>query len=449
MSAERSIGAALEDGILWLDVTDLMTWRGNLTGIQRAQFHLGLEFSRESNVKFFAATYSGSIKEVPLPTTESFFQVDKKSRLRGVSTRTSIFTRGINFFGRSLQRILPTRLIRLQTRIRNSVKTNWADLRFSLRTRRDVSEAIEHPFSPNDTVLTLSATWGRSGFPEMLCTLRNQVGFRFISTVFDLIPIYAPHFFGDGFGNHFARYLMNTVQASDALLSISQSTTRDLERFMLDVNIPSTPVINFRLGDDPLSIVGEHSPRPEIKSGDYILVVGTVEVRKNHQVLYQAWELARKRGIKLPQLVIVGRPGWNVNDLLYSISANPLVADKISIISGIADAELGWLYANCILTVYPSWYEGWGLPVAESLHFGKLCISSDASSMPEIGGDLVEYCSPYEPAAFLEKIVHFTTNRDALKAAERKIAGSYTSVTWHETYLEIKQGLEQLTREKS
>ncbi|MBK5238768.1 MAG: glycosyltransferase family 4 protein [Actinomycetales bacterium] len=281
----------------------------------------------------------------------------------------------------------------------------------------------------------------------MLSALRKEVGFRFISTVFDLIPIYAPHFFGAGFGNHFARYLMNTVEASDALLSISQSTTRDLEKFMGELRIPPVPVINFRLGDNPLDVIGLQSPRPEIRAGEFILVVGTVEVRKNHQVLYQAWELARKTGVELPQLVIVGRPGWNVNDLLYDISANPLVSDKIKIISGIEDADLGWLYANCILTVYPSWYEGWGLPVAESLHFGKLCISSDASSMPEIGGDLVEYCSPYEPAAFLEKILHFTSDPQALQHAEARIAASYTSVTWRETYEEIKRGLEQLSRD--
>lgn len=429
---------------IWIDVTDLTTWTGNLTGIQRTHFHLGQEFAQKPNVKFFAASYNSGIREVALPTAESFSDTTKKTGFREQSAFQKYAGKAGRFANRVIHKVLPGSITRLTDRLSAGISGTTADIAFGVTEKLGQNQKTQHPFSSEDTVLILGATWGTPDFPELLCALKREVGFKLIFTVYDLIPVFAPHFFGPGFGNHYSRYLMNTIGASDALLSISQHTTKDLKRFMSELEIPEVPIITFRLGDNPLEVVGTSSPRADIEAGEFVLAVGTVEVRKNHQALYLAWELAAKEGIDLPPLVIVGKPGWNVSDLLYDISANPLVSNKIKIISGINDETLGWLYQNCLLTVYPSWYEGWGLPVAESLHFGKVCISSDASSMPEIGGDLVDYCSPYEPREFMQKIHEYATTPSKLKVSESRIAKKYSSVTWAESFQGIWNGLEKL-----
>ncbi|MDH6208379.1 glycosyltransferase family 4 protein [Aurantimicrobium minutum] len=433
----------MAQGTLWIDVTDLTTWTGNLTGIQRTHFHLGQEFAKQPGVKFFAASYDKGIKEVGLPTAESFEEKGKKPGFREQSAFAKYAGKGTRFANRVIHKVLPGKLSRAFDRFAAGINGTVSDFVFGISEKRE--KKVLHPFTSEDTVLILGATWGTPDFPELLCSLKREVGFKLIFTVYDLIPVYAPHFFGPGFGGHYSRYLMNTISASDALLSISQHTTKDLKHFMNELLIPVVPIINFRLGDNPLEVVGEHGPSADIEEGNFVLAVGTVEVRKNHQALYLAWELAAKEGIELPPLVIVGKPGWNVSDLLYDISANPLVNKKIKIVSGIDDATLGWLYNNCLMTVYPSWYEGWGLPVAESLHFGKVCISSSASSMPEIGGDLVDYCSPYEPRAFMNKIYEYALNPELLKKAEKRIDAKYRSVTWEESFQEIWNGLEKLS----
>lgn len=429
---------------IWIDVTDLTTWTGNLTGIQRTHFHLGQEFAKKSNVKFFAASYDRGIREVQLPTADSFADTTKKRGFREQSAFQKYAGKAGRFANRVIHKVLPSSITRVTDRVAAGISGTTADIAFGISEKLGSSQKVQHPFTSEDTVLILGATWGTPDFPELLCSLKREVGYKLIFTVYDLIPVFAPHFFGPGFGNHYSRYLMNTISASDALLSISQHTTKDLKRFMTELEIPEVPIITFRLGDNPLEVVGASSPRTDIVAGEFVLAVGTVEVRKNHQALYLAWELAAKEGIELPTLVIVGKPGWNVSDLLYDISANPLVSQQIKIISGIDDETLGWLYQNCLLTVYPSWYEGWGLPVAESLHFGKVCISSDASSMPEIGGDLVDYCSPYEPREFMNKIHAYSSNHSSLTAAEKKIAAKYKSVTWNESFQGIWAGLEKL-----
>lgn len=429
-------------GIIWVDVTDLTTWTGSLTGIQRTHFHLGQEFAKQKNVKFFAANFKSGISEVSLPTSESFSLTKKKPGFREQNAFQKFSGKASRFSSRVMHRVLPATASRAIDRVTAGLVGTCADISFGISEKWGTKSSIQHPFTRDDTILILGATWGTPDFAEMLCKLKREVGFNLIFTVYDLIPVYAPHFFGPGFGGHYSRYLLNTVQSSDALLSISQHTTKDLKRFIRELEIPDVPIITFRLGDNPMEVVGSSSPSPDITPGNFVLAVGTVEVRKNHQALYLAWELAAKEGIELPQLVIVGKPGWNVGDLLYDISANPLVKNKIKIMSGIDDESLGWLYNNCLLTVYPSWYEGWGLPVAESLHFGKVCISSSASSMPEIGGDLVDYCSPYEPRAFMDKIAEYTHTPAVLASTEARIKYQYRSYTWQESFDEIWRGLE-------
>ena len=82
-----------------------------------------------------------------------------------------------------------------------------------------------------------------------------------------------------------------------------------------------------------------------------------------------------------------------------------------------SDAELAFLYRNCRFTVFPSLYEGWGLPIGESLWFGKLCIASKTSSMPEVGGDLVDYVDPKDADSLQQAILR--TFRERVTSRQR------------------------------
>jgi glycosyltransferase involved in cell wall biosynthesis len=319
-----------------------------------------------------------------------------------------------------------------------------SDFLFSLGlSRASKRTVISHPFAEGDVILAIGATWAYEGMMDSLYLVRETAKIKIIVTVYDLIPVYYPHFFGDGFGSHFFTYMFDVVSNSDLILSISKSTTRDLLKFQLDMKLPTTPVLDFRLGDDPAAAPGRASPDDSVVAGEFILAVGTVEIRKNYDALYKAWKMAAERGIELPTLVIVGRPGWSVGDLLFQINFDPRVAGKIKILSNVNDDGLSWLYTNCILTVYPSWYEGWGLPIAESVHYGKVCISSKTSSMQEIAGDLLVYCDPNSPEEFLSAVMRFVNNPAERERLEQRIATEYRVVTWNESYGQLTSALEE------
>ena len=93
------------------------------------------------------------------------------------------------------------------------------------------------------------------------------------------------------------------------------------------------------------------------------------------------------------------------------------------------DAELRALYENCEFFVYPSLYEGWGLPVAEALAFGKFVLASDRGSIPEVGGDLVEYIDPWNASAWAEAISDISTIRRSFKAGQSVFEKNTTRFT--------------------
>lgn len=213
---------------------------------------------------------------------------------------------------------------------------------------------------------------------------------------------------------------------------------------MLHLPMPRTRVI--RLGDE-IELTEEMlnaTAKPDAKiDDDFLLCVGTIENRKNHMLLYQTYKLAAERNVELPQLIIAGGRGWLSDDVQYLINHDPAVAKKIVIIYSPSDSVLSWMYQNCLFTVYPSLYEGWGLPVAESLAYGKVCVSSGISSMPEIAGDLLTYFSPNSTDECL-KALQGMLDAKARQKAEDRIKQSYRATSWKDTYDQVVDAITEL-----
>ncbi len=96
----------------------------------------------------------------------------------------------------------------------------------------------------------------------------------------------------------------------------------------------------------------------------------------------------------MPKLILAGQRGWRTEDLFDLLARTGSLGGTVIVAETPTDAELAFLYRHCLFTVFPSLYEGWGLPIGESLWFGKHCIASKTSSMPQVGGDLADYVDP-------------------------------------------------------
>jgi glycosyltransferase involved in cell wall biosynthesis len=125
--------------------------------------------------------------------------------------------------------------------------------------------------------------------------------------------------------------------------------------------------------------------------------------------------------------------GWGVENLMKDIELDPRTKGHITILNEINDSDLIALYKNALFTVYPSLYEGWGLPVAESLAYGKYCLASYASSIPEVGNDLIEYLDPYDVACWARRLDELSQNDEFIQEKEKLIKISYSPVSWTDT----------------
>jgi glycosyltransferase involved in cell wall biosynthesis len=144
-------------------------------------------------------------------------------------------------------------------------------------------------------------------------------------------------------------------------------------------------------------------------------------------------------------LVLVGGRGWFTGDIIYAFEHDPEVKDQVQILSGLSDGQLAWLYQNCRFTIYPSVYEGWGLPIAESLAYGKLCLPSSSASMTEIAGDLLEYYLPHDAAACLDLITKYL-DPETLRAKEASLATHFHSTNWRQTYDQFSRFVDSLKK---
>jgi glycosyltransferase involved in cell wall biosynthesis len=430
---------------IWIDLTDLSAWSAHMTGIQRVVYNVARHFSDEGTGRFFVYDRSGRVDEVSFHAATHDIGPDRVVH----SGLPTLAVRGVNFGVRVIKGV-GRRMASPELRDRAWQKVAAVKERRRRKTalRSGVVErrATIHPFAAGDVVVLMGASWREEGQLDYIGDIRREMGIVVVHTVYDLIPIKFPQFFGVGFGQFFLGHMFDVFAESDHILAISQHTKRDTIEFQREMGLRELPASTFRLGDNPTHLIADESPDHRIIAGEYILAVGTLEIRKNYLALYHAWVMAADRGISMPQLVIVGQVGWLTGDLIYQIQTDPRVAHLILLKTAVDDAGLAWLYSNSILTVYPSWYEGWGLPIAESLHYGKLCIASRTSSMTEIAGELIEYSDPYEPEQFLDVILSYLDDRDRLARAEERIRSDYVPATWSESYLQVMAALEPYTR---
>ncbi len=177
-----------------------------------------------------------------------------------------------------------------------------------------------------------------------------------------------------------------------------------------------------------------------VKLESFVLSVGTIDNRKNQALLCRLWKrLVSDLGFsRVPQLVLVGREDLKIADLDVEV-ASLVKASKIVVLEGLSDAELVGLYRACLFTSLPSLSEGYGLPVAESLQHGKLCISSDLAVIREHAGDLPWYFDPADETTAYDLLRQAIEDPDARTAAERRITRLYRPCTWTSSYRTISE----------
>jgi len=240
---------------------------------------------------------------------------------------------------------------------------------------------------------------------------------KLVVTIHDLAFKYFPKHFTFWDRRKLDFFTETAVKRADRIIAVSKSTKKDILKFYPKVDPKKIKVIYHGVERDFFSkkqspghtkkVLGKH----KIKK-DFLLYVGALQPRKNLEVLVDAFEKLREKGRGF-QLVLAGEPAWKSEKILERIKNSEFKKDII--LTGKVDfKDLPVLYQKAKIFIFPSLYEGFGIPVLEAWASGTPVIVADNSSLKEIGKDAVLKFKPSSPGDLLEKI-ELLLKRDIIK----------------------------------
>ena len=222
----------------------------------------------------------------------------------------------------------------------------------------------------------LHANFFRLEKPDYFEWLSSRPDIRPAFLLFDLLPIQYPQFFRDGEDRLHARRIETAARLGRVLITSCETVSEQLKRHLVDNSLPQPPIRCVSL---PVDDVFRNPPQFDWGTGSapYFVICGTIEPRKNHRLLLDAWEHLAKSSPNPPKLVIAGRRGWNNDAVFRRLDALEGLNGLVMEASSISTAALATLVRNAKAVLSPSISEGFGLPVAEALAAGTPVIAAD------------------------------------------------------------------------
>ena len=273
--------------------------------------------------------------------------------------------------------------------------------------------AVPLQVQEGDQLLLLDSSWHADFFA--LAERLKQQGVGIVSVIYDLIPLTHPQFCDAGLVKVFDQWFDWIARTADGFMAISKTISEQVER-ELHLRLGADEAGrrwhgHFHLGSE-LDLVRADAPlQPELRrmfaqKEPVYLMVSTIEPRKNHAYLLDAFELLWAQG-STARLCIIGKVGWKCEALIERINKHPLNNKCLFMFNGINDKSLEYAYSNARALVFPSYAEGFGLPLVEAMQRGLPAMASDIPVFREIGGDFMAYFDLNDPQTLAAHIRAF------------------------------------------
>jgi glycosyltransferase involved in cell wall biosynthesis len=299
-------------------------------------------------------------------------------------------------------------------------------------------------FARGSVLLNLGTSWWLQNYFLNVRLAKSLYGIKYVPFVHDFIPVMAPEHCVADLRQDFITWAIGAFDHADYFLVNSKATLADLQTVCKKLGYKKREAAVIPLDADFRKTLSSEAVWEEVgdpveflntiglEKGKYVLFVSTIESRKNHIAAFSVWlKLIKKHGIRnVPKLVCVGNPGW-LNDAAWSkLKASELLTEHVLMLSKISDAALAVLYENSVCTLYPSSYEGWGLPVTEALCYGKVPVISNISSLPEAGGPFAEYFDVESEKDMMDALERIVYDERYRTRREQKIAAEFRPRAW-------------------
>jgi glycosyltransferase involved in cell wall biosynthesis len=441
---ERAPGPAI-----WVDVEDIFEYfrfNPHPSGIQRVAIEITRALIEEAGGRIRIArhgSHAGSVREVRWAEVETMLATPPPPARKPAEPDQSDDFERRSRVQRSIMRLPPElrdNLFRagvLQSQVLRNVRALVAGPSTSRELRVAPAGISAEGAGPGsgEAYVVLGAPWSVPRSAAHLEALRAR-GVRTALLIHDLIPVRRPEWQSRARVERFRDWLEASLRASAVVLSLSRFTAADVEAYARRHGIAlAGPVRPIGAGTSTLPPA---CPQPGLPDcGRYVLFVSTLEARKNHALAVKVWQklmqevrAGTRAAETVPTLVFAGRVGLGVADLLQQMDNSRWLNGRIRLIRDPSDAELRALYDGCLFTLLPSLYEGFGLPLGESLALGQPCLAASGTALPETGGDLCRYFDPEDVGAAHRAVAGLLDEPGAIAAWQDQVRRQFRPRSW-------------------
>lgn len=262
-----------------------------------------------------------------------------------------------------------------------------------------------------------------------------------VQVVHDLIPRIHPEYFDS---TEFLDEIFDNLDQNQIIVTVSEHTRKDLLRLAPHIDPVKVHSVPISCSDHFVPVASRFEiARVKEKYGipqesDYVFSLCTVEPRKNHVRLLKAWgSIYERLQLSRPKLVVAGRKGWGA-DFQRELEGRAERENSVILTGFVDDDDLPALYSGSVCSVYPSLYEGFGLPVLESMKCGRFCVTSDVSSIPEIVGDNVPMINPLSEESIADLLLRVVNDVPLRRSLEETVRLRAQAFSWETTYSRTK-----------
>jgi glycosyltransferase involved in cell wall biosynthesis len=313
---------------------------------------------------------------------------------------------------------------------------------FKFEARLAITRACLPPWPSQDGARRVLLHLGHSGLdePQMASWVQAR-SLRVVFMVHDLIPLSNPEYCRPGEGARHGERMRTMLRAGSGLIANSRSTLDELAAFARREGLQVPPAVVAPLAAAPLGPAGDGAPLPH----PYFVVLGTIEPRKNHWLLLHVWrDLVARLGDKAPHLVVIGQRGWeceNVVDMLERCEALRLHVHELG---SAGDEALARHLRHARALLFPSFAEGFGMPLVEALSAGTPVLASPLPAFREIAGDVPDYIDPLDGPSWAAAIEDYAAPASARRDRQLARMTTFRAPDWSTHFARVEHLLAQL-----
>jgi len=269
----------------------------------------------------------------------------------------------------------------------------------------------------------------------------KQNGVKPLFLIHDLIPITHPEYCREGEMDKHIRRINNVLNFASGIITNSQNTLNHLQDYAGETGqiVPTTVVAHLGLSD----FIQPSAIRPIAQP--YFVVLGTIESRKNHYLLLHIWrKLIAELGTQAPRLLIIGQRGWECENVIDLLERCPSLQAHVTELASCSDLELVTYLKHAQALLFPSFMEGYGIPLIEALALGTPVIASHLAVFHEIAGSIPDYIDPLDSIGWIKLIKAYCDDNNEFRQAQLNLMENFVQPTWAAHFQQVEELMERV-----